>query len=109
MEFRSVYMTAKDRNEAVTLAKALLELRLVACVNILGDIDSLYWWDGAIQQDPEVALIAKTRADLVSELIEVVQRLHSYDVPCVVALPIHAGNPDYLAWLAKETRPSTGT
>lgn len=106
MEYRWLYMTAKDREEATKIARALLELRQVACVNLLGPIQSLYWWDGAIQDDAEVAMVAKTRSDLVDAVIETVKELHSYDVPCVIALPIETGNPDYLTWLAQVTAPS---
>jgi periplasmic divalent cation tolerance protein len=100
-----IYMTAADEAEAAKLARALVEARLAACANILGPIRSFYWWEGKVQDEGEVALIAKTRADLVPALTAKVKELHSYSVPCVVALPIAAGNADFLDWIGKETKP----
>jgi periplasmic divalent cation tolerance protein len=105
MEFRLLYVTAATREEAEKLATALVEERLAACANILGEISSVYWWQGKLTRDREVALTLKTRADLVEAAIARVKSLHSYTVPCVVALPLVAGNPDYFAWLAAETAP----
>ena len=99
-----VYMTAKDRAEARRLGRALLKDRLAACVNILGSIESMYWWKGAVQNGREVALIAKTSARNVDALIRKVRAIHSYDVPCVVSVPIAKGNPAFLRWVEKETQ-----
>lgn len=104
MEFRSIYMTFANPEQARKIAAVLVSERLVACTNMLGAIESQYWWDGKIVTDSETAVIAKTRDDLVDAVIDRVKALHSYTVPCVVALPIVAGNPDYLGWLASETR-----
>ena len=100
-----VYMTASDAAEATRIGRALVEERLVACVNILNDMRSIYWWQGQVETSAEVVLIAKTRTELVEPLIARVKSLHSYECPCVIALPIAAGNPDYLAWIQSETRP----
>jgi periplasmic divalent cation tolerance protein len=105
MEFRLLYITAANRDEAEKIANALVEERLAACANILGEISSIYWWQGKLTTDREVALTLKTRADLVEAAITRVKALHSYTVPCIVALPLLAGNPDYFAWLAAETAP----
>jgi periplasmic divalent cation tolerance protein len=99
-----VYLTASGPAEAEAIGRRLVEKRLAACVNILGPIRSLYWWEGKIQDEAETAFIAKTRDDLVEALIAEVKAAHSYQVPCVVALPIVAGAPDFLAWIAAETR-----
>jgi periplasmic divalent cation tolerance protein len=99
----SVYMTASSPEEADRIASALVEERLAACVNTLGGIRSVYRWDGAVQRDTEVALIAKTRAALFDALAARVRALHSYEVPCIVSWPIEAGNPAYLAWIGAET------
>jgi periplasmic divalent cation tolerance protein len=103
MEFRLLYIICANRDEAEKIAEALVESRLAACANILGEIGSVYWWQGQLTRDREVALIAKTRADLVDAAIARVKELHSYQVPCVVALPLLEGNPDYFAWLEAET------
>ncbi len=104
MSQRFVYITASSAEEAGKIGKALVEARLAACANVIGAIQSYYWWDGAVQQDTEAALILKTRADLVEALTAKVKELHSYDCPCVVALPIDAGNPEFLAWIDAETK-----
>lgn len=102
-ELRWVYLTAADRDEALQIGRALVEARLAACVNVLPGMTSLYWWQGAIETAQEAVLIAKTRAELIPKLLEQVKALHSYRVPCVLALPILEGNPDYLEWLKRET------
>ena len=84
----------------------MVDERLAACANGLDGMTSLYWWQGVLEQASEAVLILKTRAELVERLTMRVRELHSYDCPCVVALPIAAGNPDYLAWIAGETEPA---
>ena len=103
MEFRLLYVTASSTDEAARIGRTVVEERLAACGNVLPGMRSIYWWEGQVQEEPEAVLILKTRADLVDALTARVRALHGYSVPCVVALPILAGNPDYLAWLAKET------
>lgn len=98
-----VYVTTGSRDEALKISRALVSERLAACANVLGDMTSVYWWDGKIQEDGEVALVAKTRAELVDALVERVKSLHGYECPCVVALPIQGGNPDFLRWIREET------
>ncbi|MEW5729640.1 MAG: divalent-cation tolerance protein CutA [Pseudomonadota bacterium] len=98
-----IYVTAPNRDEALALGRALVEERLAACANLLGPITSVYWWEGLVNQDDEVALILKTRADLVDRLVERARELHSYSCPCVVAVPIAAGNPAFLDWIGAET------
>lgn len=100
------YMTAADRREAARIGRALVKERLAACVNILGRIESFYWWEGKVCDGKEVAFIAKTRADLAPALIKRVRALHSYSVPCVVTLPILGGNAAFMKWIETETEPS---
>jgi periplasmic divalent cation tolerance protein len=104
MKHYIVYMTAKDVSEARKLGRALLKDRLAACVNILGPMESMYWWRGVVQNEKEVVLIAKTTARNLNALMRKVLSIHSYDVPCVVALPIAKGNPAFLQWIGKETQ-----
>jgi periplasmic divalent cation tolerance protein len=99
-----VYVTAKDKAEALAIGRTLVEERLVACVNIVDNLHSLYWWQGRVQESAEAAFIAKTRGDLARAVTERVKALHSYEVPCVVFLPLVDGNPDFLDWIAAETR-----
>jgi periplasmic divalent cation tolerance protein len=101
-----LYMTASSLDEARRIGRALVEARLVACVNMIDGMTSIYWWQGAVEEAAEVVVIAKTRRDLVDRAVATVKSLHSYSVPCVVALPIEAGNPAYLDWIAAETAPA---
>ena len=98
-----VYVTAANRDEASAIGRVVVGERLAACANVLGDIASFYWWDGAVQEDGEVSLILKTQDHLVEPLTQRVKELHSYDCPCVVAIPIAGGNPDFLNWIVNET------
>ena len=104
MNLNLVYITAEDTDEARAIGRALVESRLVACVNIIDGVNSMYWWEGAIQDDHEAVLIAKTREALVPELIEKVKELHSYECPCIVSMPIESGNVDFLRWIEDETK-----
>lgn len=98
-----IYMTAGSTEEAARIGRALVEERLAACVNILGGMTSLYWWNDAVQEETEVAILAKTRKGLVDDLIRRVKDLHSYDCPCVVSLGIEEGNTDFLQWIQDQT------
>jgi periplasmic divalent cation tolerance protein len=101
-----IYMTAGSLDEARDIGRTLVEERLAACVNILEGMRSLYRWEGGVEEDEEVVLIAKTRATLVDALTDRVKTVHSYDCPCVVALPITGGNPAFLDWIGLETAPN---
>ena len=106
---RFVYVTCANAEQAASIGRALVEERLAACANILPGVTSIYRWEGRIVTDAEAVLVLKSRADLIAALTARVQALHSYTVPCVVALPIEAGNADYLAWVARETGLNPGT
>jgi len=103
MELVWCYVTCASSEEALAIGRAVVEARLAACANLLPGLTSIYHWQGRIETGSETALVLKTRADLVDALTAKVGALHSYSVPCVVALPIRGGNADYLAWLASET------
>lgn len=96
-----IYITCANRTEALTIGRKLVEERIVACINIIDGMTSCYWWEGNIEEATEAILIAKTSGENVDTLIIRVKQLHSYDVPCVVSLPIEAGNADYLAWISE--------
>jgi periplasmic divalent cation tolerance protein len=98
-----VLITAGSQDEAERVASALLEARLAACVNLLPGITSLFWWEGKIDRADEVLLLVKTRRELMPKLLEHVKAVHSYDVFEALALPIAAGNPEYLCWLEDTT------
>jgi len=98
-----VYVTA-PQDEAVDLAKTLVEERLVACVNIVPGLRSIYWWQGKVEDEPEVLCIMKTRSNLFESLRDRVREMHSYEVEEIIALPIVAGNPPYLDWIRENTQ-----
>jgi periplasmic divalent cation tolerance protein len=104
MEVSLIYITAPNAEEARRIGMRLVEQRLVACVNILEGVKSLYWWEGKIADEAEVLLIAKSKSALVDKVIEKVKSLHPYSCPCIVALPIAEGNKDFLSWVRRETR-----
>ncbi len=101
-----VYVTCGSKAEAKEIGQVLVGNRLAACANILPGMESIYWWDGKLTSDKEVILIVKTTEAVLNNLIAAVKKIHSYDVPCVVALPIEGGNPDFLQWIHSETAPN---
>lgn len=100
-------VTASGPAEGEAIAEALVGERLAACVNRLDGVRSVYRWQGAVERAGESLLIVKTRRDLVEAVTARVRALHSYTVPEVIALPVVAGNPDYLAWLTAESGPAS--
>lgn len=103
MDAYFVYVTATDEGEAKTIAKTVVEERLAACANLLGKVQSFYWWEGKMCEGDETALVLKTSEARKSALIERIRQLHSYDVPCIVCLPVADGNPDFIEWIYSET------
>ncbi len=106
MQLILVYITVKDRTQAEQIGKKLVEEKLAGCVNIIDGMRSIYYWDNALQEDCEAIIIAKTSQTLLSALTSRVKQLHTYSCPCVIALPIIGGNPDYLQWLQQQIPPS---
>ena len=108
-EFVVVLMTAPDADVAGSIAHTLVEERLVACVNILPGLRSLYHWQGKLCDDAEVLCLMKTRLDLFAPLQKRIASLHPYEVPETIALPLVAGSASYLGWLSQETgKPGDG-
>ncbi len=105
-----VYITAPDADVAAHIGRALVEEALAACCNLLPGVRSLYRWEGRLQDESEVLMIVKTRADRVEALTRRVVALHPYSVPEVIALPVLAGHAPYLAWVrAGSGGPSPGS
>lgn len=94
-----VFITASSFREADKIAQALVEKMLAACVNIIPFIASVYRWQEEVQSDIEVLLIVKSRRDVFEHLVSCVKELHSYETPEIIALPVVAGDADYLRWL----------
>jgi len=94
-----VLTTVEKREEAETIARSLVEKRLAACVQIIGPITSTYRWKGEIETAEEWQCLVKTRRELYPQVERAIRRLHSYEVPEIIATPIVAGSADYLEWL----------
>lgn len=103
-ELASLHLTAPDQTTAEGLARALVEERLVACVNVIPGARSFYRWNGSVTVDDEWLLIAKTRAGLVERVCARVLELHPHEVPCVLSLPVAGGHRNYRAWVLAETQ-----
>ena len=99
-----VYVTTPTHAEAETLARAAVEERLAACANILPAMTSLYRWQGKIEEGREAVLILKTRAALFDALTARLKTLHPAECPCIVALPLVAGEAGFLRWIGDETQ-----
>ncbi|MGH6876191.1 MAG: divalent-cation tolerance protein CutA [Rhizomicrobium sp.] len=102
-EFVFVYSTFPNRAVAEKVARALLESKLAACVNIFPPMVSFYEWDGKLESTRETAALIKTRRALAERAIETARPLHPHTLPCFLILPIEGGNADYLAWARAQT------
>ena len=101
-----VYVTTSDVAEARAIGRAMVEAHLAACANILPTMLPIFRWDGEVQEGEESVLLLKTAEDRVPSLVAAVREAHSYDCPCVVAVPISGGNAEFLRWIETETRPN---
>jgi periplasmic divalent cation tolerance protein len=106
-EFIVVLVTCGSAAEGERLARSLVEERLAACVNRIPAVQSVYRWEGKVEESTEELLVIKTRADLFAALEKRVRELHSYSVPEVIALPIMNGSEAYLKWLGEQVADSS--
>lgn len=104
MELKWVYITTGSLEEAESIGKALVQSKLAACVNIIDGMQSMYYWENALQTDTETVLIAKTTRAIFPELMEKVKKLHSYDCPCIISFTISEGNPPFLQWIEEQVK-----
>lgn len=98
-QFGIVYVTVPDEETGAAIARAVVEAKLAACANLFPAVRSFYVWEGAVQDEQEHVLILKTRSDRFEALRQRIRSLHPYEVPCIVAVPLVDGDPEYLAWL----------
>ena len=103
MDALIVLTNAPDRVVAEKIARALVERKLAACVNILADCTSIYRWQGKIETAGEVPLLIKTRADIYAEVEAAIKSLHPYELPEIIGVPVERGSSDYLNWLNAAT------
>lgn len=101
-----LYVTTGDAAEALRIGRAMVEARLAACANVLPAMRSVYRWQGKLQESDEAVLVLKTTEAQLETLIERVKALHSYDLPCIEALPVTGGYQPFLDWVAQETQGS---
>ena len=97
-----VYIICRDEKEAVKISRYLLEKRLIACSNI-HPIQSMYWWKGKLQDEKEAVILAKTLDKNYNKIKKEVEKIHSYDVPCILKLNVEA-NEGYDEWVRKEVK-----
>jgi len=103
MSVMFVYVTAGDVEEAKRIGRQVVEEQLAACANILGGVTSIFRWEGKVDEASEAMLILKTTEQRLEPLIARVKVLHSYELPCIEALPVVDGNRDFLEWIVRET------
>ena len=96
-----VLITAKNGKEAKKIATKLVEDKLIACANIVKDVNSIFCWKGKVDRAKEVLLILKSKRNCFAKIVKVVKKYHSYEVPEIIALPIIDGYTDYLNWIKK--------
>ena len=101
--YQFVYMTAGSLENARKIARHLVQEKLAACVNLIPGMESYYEWKGQAENENELVLIAKTRSELFGRLRERVLELHDYECPCIVALSLTDGHPEFLDWLGTQT------
>lgn len=103
MSVMFVYVTTGDVAEAKAIGRAVIGERLAACANILPGVTSIFRWEGKVDEATEAMLILKSTEQKLERLIERVKVLHSYELPCIEALPVVEGNRDFLEWIVRET------
>jgi periplasmic divalent cation tolerance protein len=101
-----IFVTAANKKEADSIAAALIKNRLAACVNISGNLKSVFRWQAKVDTAKELLLIIKSKRALLPRIIKLIKSKHSYEVPEIIALPIISGNPDYLRWIDGSVRKS---
>ncbi len=94
-----IYVTTSGLKESKKIAKTLLKEKMVACANIIPEMESIYWWEGDLEEDVESILLLKTRSELVDKVIDMVKEIHSYQTPCALEIQITKGSQEYLDWL----------
>lgn len=94
-----LYITTSGVEESRKIARTLLGEKIAACANIIPQIESIYWWDGDLEEDTESILLLKTRSELVDKVIDRVLEIHSYQTPCALEIQIKKGSQGYLDWL----------
>lgn len=98
-----VMVTTSNHEEAAKIAEHVIKARLAACASTIPTVHSTYWWEGKVMKDQESLVLIKTTSDKYDLLQEAIQKLHSYKVPEIIAIPVTEGFPQYLEWVNRET------
>jgi len=101
-----IFITTSHKKEAQRIAEQLIKNRLAACVNIVNNIESVFWWQARVDKAKEVLLLIKSKRQNFKKIIKLVKSLHSYEVPEIIALPIIGGEEKYLKWIDESVRKS---
>ena len=99
-----IFATFPSREEAEKASSVLLDEKLIACANIIGDVSSFFWWNAKIDSAHEVMMIAKTNESLFAEVEQTLKKNHSYEVPEIIGLPICVGSQSYLDWIDESVK-----
>ena len=99
-----IFITSANKKEAAKIAQALIKNKLAACVNIAGNLQSIFRWEGKIDQAKEILLVVKSKKEKLNKIIKLVKSLHSYETPEIIALPIVGGFKPYLNWINESLR-----
>lgn len=97
-----IYVTTSNGEEAINIGETIVKERLAACSNIISEMKSIYWWEGNLEKDNESILILKTMEENINKIISRIKEIHSYDNPCIIALPVLNVSDSYLKWLKEE-------
>ena len=108
MKMIEIWINCPDRDCARNIAEAMIAKRLAACANIFPEIDSIYRWKGKIENEPEVPLAVKTREELFGKVKDEVRKIHPYETPSIIGVPVEQVNADYLEWIYAETGEKPG-
>ena len=104
MAYCIINCTTKNKEEAIYIAKSLVERKLIACCNIIPSITSVYEWDNELCCDEECLMVMKTKTELSNEVEIAIKELHTYDTPEIICIPINNGSKEYLSWVNEQTK-----
>lgn len=97
-----IYTTTSDEEEAERIGTKILKEKLAVCANIIPKMNSIYWWNGSLTEDNETILILKTLEKNLETVMREIKKIHSYDNPCIIALPVLKASDSYLKWIENE-------
>ncbi|MBF0215704.1 MAG: divalent-cation tolerance protein CutA [Candidatus Omnitrophica bacterium] len=103
VEICIVYVTTRDKDEALKISRHLTEKKLIACANIFDGILSVYEWEGRLLEEKEAVIVMKTRKELFADVEKEIKTVHSYTTPCIVSIPMTSASGDFAEWVMNQT------